>query len=219
MPTLLMWCEADKHVDLATLAVTDWGDPAYTRLTQGVNSNRFAFVADRGDGLPELTGSIDDFMKSASTLALSTFAVWFGFRNTNAAAILLEHSPNGTSNGHLLFAGEQTIIVNRGIDTTSYNATVADRAQFQDGTDILVRHSFDGTNAGHGMFVDGTEISYESNGDTDDPSGTIDDTFNLGSRNGDSNFISGAANHLIIASPIPPAEEIASMDIYVRRWL
>ena len=91
------WFES-KHTgaDLVTTAglIDTWGKAIYTQFGQTIPSKKFAFVADRGDGIPEATcDGIDDFMSIAGYVAAANaeFTEFIVARTSKTNTQFMEH--------------------------------------------------------------------------------------------------------------------------------
>ena len=132
---LVLWAEADmtgSDLVLSGSKVTTWGKAAYAQLTQGTDAKRPTFVADAGDGLPELTwdGS-DDFMESASLSYTRDLTIYLigGYTGANRQLYWYGNATVydwlfGTSSGNVMWRIEETGAANQ----TYIRTTVAPAA-------------------------------------------------------------------------------------------
>lgn len=162
---LAIWAEADMtggDLVLVSGKASSWGDTDLDPLVQGTAAKRPTFVADRGDGLSELTlDGTDDRMEVASIALSSSFTAFWVVKNSLGNAFLCEQSADASSNDGVRLDVRSATDIRLHVRRASTNATrkVTD-LDLVDGAYHLVTFEHDGTFAGMRLYRDQVEGSY-----------------------------------------------------------
>ncbi len=219
LPGLVMGFQADMtglDLTLNGANVIKLGHAALPQYDQSDDAKRLVLVADRGDGLPELTSTgIDEFMVTPSIALTYDITVVSVFKTPSGIDIVSEHTASAdTVSGYKLLTTASP--------RSAFNETDISQKQFT--LDVTAYHivvqQCDGTHAGHKVYTEAGEVTYGADISTGDPGlGTVTDKIYMSAREGMGSFMVGAWAAYAVYAPRLSDTNRAALIAGLLRWI